>query len=383
MDFTLSEEQQMLQESVTKFVQNSYGFEQRKKWSQSELGFHRDNWKLFAELGWLSLPFSEEYGGFGGTPVDTMIFMEALGKGLVLEPWISTVLLCGKLIESIGTESQKQAYLAGIIQGELLMALAYLEQRSGNNPFAVQTTAELRGDDYIINGGKVMVLNGASADKWLVTARVSGSERASTGIRVFVVDAAAQGVSMQGFTTVEGGKAAELTFKDVKVAAQDCLGNADAGFELEAIIDHAMIALCAAAVGAMEVLYQTTVEYTKTRKQFGVPIGKFQALQHRMVDMFIAYEQSKSCLYMAALHAVENGLSSQSQSHIKAQKSASALKVKVGQAGRYIGQESVQLHGGMGMTDELDVGYYFKFLTIADALFGNVDFHLDRYSRAD
>lgn len=381
MDFTLSEEQQMLQESVTKFVQNSYGFEQRKKWSASELGFNRENWALFAELGWLSLPFAEAYGGFGGTPVDTMIFMEALGKGLVLEPWISTVLLCGKMIETIGSEDQKQEYLSGIIQGEMLFSLAYLEHRSGNNPYAVQTTAELRGDDYIINGHKVMVLNGTSADKFLVTARVSGSERAPSGIRVFVVDADASGLSQQGFATIEGGRAAELELKDVKVRPEDCLGNADAGYVLEAIVDHGIIALCAAAVGAMDVLYRATVEYTKTRKQFGVPIGKFQALQHRMVDMFIAYEQSKSSLYMAALHALEGDPNIQ-KSKQQAQKSASALKVKVGQAGRYIGQEAIQLHGGMGMTDELDVGYYFKFLTVADALFGNVDYHLDRYSAA-
>lgn len=374
MNFDLSEERQMLVDSISKFLQNDYDFEVRRKLAKSELGFSRDNWKTYADLGWLSVPFSADYGGFGGTTIDLMLMHEQFGKAMVVEPLVPTLILGGRLIELLGNAEQKETLLSAVIQGELQLALASNERIARNNPAVVGTTAQQAGDDYVLNGEKVVVLNGHAADKLLVTARTAGAVDARDGISVFLVDANAAGVERTAYPTVDGLRAADIRLNDVKVPASSLLGSAGAAIEaLETVLDEATLALCAEAVGAMEVMYKTTVEYGKTRKQFGLPIGKFQALQFRMVDMFIAHEQSKSMIYMAALRALEG--------REAARKAVSAAKVQIGKASRKVGQEAVQIHGGMGMTDELNVGYYFKRVTAVDALLGNVDYHLARYTQ--
>lgn len=374
MNFDLSEEQQMLVDSIGKFLQNDYAFDVRRKLAKSELGFSRDNWKMYAELGWLSVPFSADNGGFGGSTVDLMLMHEQFGKAMVVEPLIPTLILGGRLIELLGNATQKEALLSAVIQGELQLALASNERVARNNPAIVATTARRDGNDYVINGEKIVVLNGHAADKLLVTARTSGAQDAADGISVFVVDTDAAGVERTVYPTVDGLRAADIRFSNVRVPAANLLGDEGAAFTaVETVIDEATLALCAEAVGAMEVMYKTTVDYTKTRKQFGMPIGKFQVLQFRMVDMFIAHEQSKSMIYMAALRALDG--------RDAARKAISAAKVQIGKASRKVGQEAIQLHGGMGMTDELNVGYYFKRVTAFDALFGNVDYHLERYTQ--
>lgn len=374
MNFDLSEEQQMLVDSIGKFLQNDYAFDVRRKLAKSELGFSRDNWKMYAELGWLSVPFAADNGGFGGSTVDLMLMHEQFGKAMVVEPLVPTLILGGRLIELLGNAAQKEALLSAVIQGELQLALASNERVARNNPAIVATTARRDGNDYVINGEKIVVLNGHAADKLLVTARTSGAQDAADGISVFVVDADAAGVERTVYPTVDGLRAADIRFSNVRVPAANLLGDEGAAFTaVETVIDEATLALCAEAVGAMEVMYKTTVDYTKTRKQFGMPIGKFQVLQFRMVDMFIAHEQSKSMIYMAALRAQDG--------RDAARKAISAAKVQIGKASRKVGQEAIQLHGGMGMTDELNVGYYFKRVTAFDALFGNVDYHLERYTR--
>jgi len=372
MDFSFSEEQTLLQNSVQRFIQNDYGFEQRQKLIKTDEGFSRENWAKFAELGWLGLPFGEASGGFDGGAIETMIMMEEFGKGLVVEPYLSTVLLAGKCIEFGGSSDQKEALLGEIIEGTKLGALAFVEPQARFNLADTLTTAEKQGDGYVISGFKGVVLGGPSADFFIVPARTSGDQRDSDGISLFIVDGNAKGLSLRNYATVDGLRASELTLENV---SGELLGEESCGFGLlEKVIDHAIIAIGAEAVGAMEVLYRATVEYCKTREQFGQPIGKFQVLQHRMVDMFVEHEQTKSLVYMAAMRMDECY-------DVLARKAVSGLKVQVGKGGRFVGQGAVQLHGGMGMTDELNVGHFFKRLTTIDTLFGNSDYHLNKYSK--
>ncbi|MCG8672699.1 MAG: acyl-CoA dehydrogenase [Pseudomonadales bacterium] len=373
MDFSLTEEQRLLKDSLDKFVQQEYDFESRRAIVENDAGFSAKHWQTFADLGWLAIPFSEEAGGLGGGPVETMLLMESFGKGLVAEPWLTTVLMSGYLIENLGSEEQKQRYLPAIVQGEMQVAVAVWEQQHGFDNQVVSTSANAVSGGYEINGQKEFVINGQNANCLLVSAKIDDGNESSLGL--FCVDTTIPGISTQAFKTVEGGRAANVTFDNVVLDESALLASGEA---VEKAIQHCMalgtFAVCAEAVGIMELLYNTTVEYTKTRKQFGVPIGKFQVLQHRMVNMFILYEQSQSLLLMAAIKLSEGGE--------EAQQAVSALKTWIGQAGRKLGQESIQLHGGMGMTDELNVGYYFKRLTAIDALFGNADMHLDRYAKA-
>ncbi len=376
MDFSFTEEQSLLQDSVQRFVQNSYEFETRQKLVKTEEGFSRDNWSSFAELGWLALPFAEESGGFGGTAVETMIMMEEFGKGLVVEPYVTTVIMAGSIIEAGGSTVQKEGVLAEIMAGTKLAAVAYVEPQARFNLADVTTSAVASDDGYTLNGFKGVVLGGPSADVLVVPARTSGEQRDRDGITLFLVDASAEGISRRDYPTIDGGRASEVTINNVSVGAGDMLGEAGAGLGLLEIgINNGILAVCAEAVGAMEVLYKTTVEYCKTREQFGQPIGKFQVLQHRMVDMFMEHEQAKSLLYMAAIRMSEDD-------DVAARKAISALKVQVGKGGRFVGQNAIQLHGGMGMTDELNVGHYFKRITAVETLFGNADFHLKQYSSA-
>ncbi len=374
MDFSFSEEQSLLQDSVQRFIQNDYTFEARQKIIQTEDGFSRDNWSTFAELGWLGLPFSEEDGGFGGTPIETMIMMEEFGKGLVVEPYLSTVIMAGAILSEGGSQEQKENTLAAIIAGTKFAALAFVEPQARFNLANITTRAKTTKTGFVINGFKGVVLGGPTADVLVVPVRTIGEQQAEDGITLFLVDANADGISRRDYPTVDGWRASEITFEEVIVDAGSVIGEVGKGLPiLEKAIDNAILAIGAEAVGAMEVLYKTTVEYCKTREQFGQPIGKFQVLQHRMVDMFIEHEQSKSLLYMAAMR-LDEGYGP------AARKAVSALKVQVGKGGKFVGQNAVQLHGGMGMTDELNVGHYFKRLTTIETLFGNVDYHLRKYA---
>lgn len=375
MDFSFTEEQTLLEESVTKYMQNDYDFESRQKLTRSELGYSAENWATFAELGWLGVSFSEADGGFGGGAIEAMLMAEIFGKSLVVEPFLATVVLTGGAIRHGGTPAQKEKYLPGIIDGSVQGALAYAEPQGRFNLSDLTTTASQKDGGYVINGYKAVVLNGPAADILVVSARTSGEQRNTDGVSLFVVDANAAGVTRRDYPTVDGLRASEITFENVAVEADALLGEEGSGLGLlEQVIDGGILTVGAEAVGAMEVLYKDTVEYCKTREQFGQPIGKFQVLQHRMVDMFMEHEQSKSLMFMAAMR-LEEGYGPE------AQKAVSAFKVQVGKSGRFVGQSAVQLHGGMGMTDELNIGHYFKRLTIIDTLFGNVDFHLKRFGR--
>jgi alkylation response protein AidB-like acyl-CoA dehydrogenase len=321
----------------------------------------------------LALPFTEDVGGLGGTPIETMILMEEFGKGIVVEPYVPTILLAGGLIARGGNPQHIEGVLAEIMAGTKQAALAFVEPQARFNLADVTTIATRDDPDYVINGFKGVVINGPSADVIVVPARTSGDQRDENGITLFLLDANAAGVERRDYPTVDGLRASEITLTDVRVAETDILGDVDKGFALlELAVDDAILAIGSEAVGGMEILYKTTVEYCKTREQFGQPIGKFQVLQHRMVDMFMEYEQTKSLMYMAAMRMDEG-------EGREAKKAISAFKVQVGKAGRFIGQSAIQLHGGMGMTDELNVGHYFKRLTMIDTMFGNTDYHLKKF----
>jgi alkylation response protein AidB-like acyl-CoA dehydrogenase len=375
VDFSYSEEQQMLQDSVQKFVYSQYDFDSRKKVIDSDKGFSDEYWALFAELGWLTVPFREEDGGFGGSAVDLMVVMEEFGKGMVVEPFLPTTVISGGLVSDLGNAAQKDALLSAVMEGRLQLATAYAEADSRYNLASVGTTARKDGDGYVINGDKVLVLNGPAADKVLVVARTSGDKLDRDGISVFIVDANAAGMSCRAYTTVDGHRAAEVHLKDVRVMVDAMLGaEGKAVSALERAVDRAALAVSAEAVGAMGCLLKKTVEYAKTRKQFGVAIGTFQALQHRMAEMFIECELARSIVIMAAMKL------DSSASDTEKAKAVAAAKSRVGRAMRKVGQESVQLHGGIAVTDELDVGHYFKRVTTIESLFGNTDYQTLRFA---
>ncbi len=373
MNFSLSAEQQMLQDSISKFVQKDYDFDSRMALVKSEVGYSQDNWKLFAELGWLMVPFSESDGGLGGSAADLMVVMEELGKGIVIEPFLATTVLAGGAIAKAGTQAQKDTLLGGTMDGSLQLALAYAEPKSRYELAHVATTAKQNNQGYILNGHKAVVLNAAAAHKIIVAARTSGNVNDKAGISLFVVDAKSEGVTTQAYRTQDGGRAAEVRLENVLVSADQLLGTeGEALSVIESVLDRATLAICAEAVGAMEVIIQKTVEYTKTRVQFGVPIAKFQALQHRMADMFIEQQQAKSIVLMAAMKLDQDSADSA--------KSIAAMKSLVGRASRKVGQEAIQIHGGIGVTDELDVGHYFKRMTMIELLFGNSDYQTQRFA---
>jgi alkylation response protein AidB-like acyl-CoA dehydrogenase len=373
MDFAFTEEQTLLRNSVSNFLAKNYTFETFKKISRGEPGWNRDYWKQFAELGLLAATLPEEHGGLGGGPVETMIIMEEFGRALVVEPYASTVVVGGNFFMQGGSEAQKQEWLPKIAGGDTVIAFAFAEPQGRYNFADLTTTAKKQGSGYVLNGHKAVVIGAPWADTLIVTARPAGGPRDEKGVSVFLVDKKSKGITSRDYPTVDGLRASEVTFENVEVPGSNLIGVVDNGFKLvEQVTDTAIAAHAAEAVGAMKVLLDATVEYSKTRKQFGVPIGKFQVLQHRMVDMFMNYEQSASITYMVTLKLGEG--------EVERKKAASAAKVQIGKAGRFVGQNAVQLHGGMGMTDELNVGHYFKRLTMLDTLYGNVDHHLKRYA---
>ena len=373
MDFTFNEEQSLIQDQVDQFILKEYDWETRQSLSHSDLGFGQENWQKFAELGWLGISVSEDSGGFGGSAIESMLIMEAFGKGLVVEPFLETMIMSGGILDDHCSVEQKSSLLEPAIAGNMQLALAYAEPQSRFNLSDVVTEAKADGDNFTLNGYKSVVMNGPSANKIIVSARTSGSQLDENGITLFVIDSEASGLNKANYKTVDGRRASDLTIENVSVSRDDIVGELDSGYEiLDSAIDKAILAISAEAVGAMEVLYKTTVEYTKTREQFGTAIGKFQVLQHRMVDMFMEYEQCKSLLYMATMKHEEGAVDSK--------KAISGLKYQVGKAGKFIGQQAVQLHGGMGVTDELNVGHYFKRLTTVGTIFGNTDYHLKKYT---
>ena len=373
MNFELSEEQKMIQQSVERFVQENYDLTNRVKISSEDPGYSQDYWTAMAELGWLGLAFSEEDGGFGGNQIDTLVLMEQFGKGLVLEPFLANIVLGGGAIKRGGTPAIKESVLPILIEGNLQLTLAYAEEQSRFDIEDVATAAREDGNNFIINGKKSMVLNAESADKIVVVTRTSGSQVDEDGISLFLVDATSKGVERENFPTVDGLRASEITFTDVEVSSDNLIGEKDKGFSiLQAVVNDAILALSAEAVGAMEVLYKDTVEYTQQREQFDHPLSDFQVLQHRMVDMFMEYEQCKSLLLRATMEMV--------QDPILAQRTVHALKHLIGKSGIFVGESAVQLHGGMGVTEELRIGHFFKRLLVIDSQFGNSDFHLDKFT---
>lgn len=373
MDFSYSEEQTLLRNSVSKYLADKYPFDAWRKFTRSDIGRDASHWKQFAELGLLAAPLPEEHGGLGGGAVDAQVVMEEFGKALVVEPYVSTVVIGGGFLKYGGSDAQKSEWLNKVAAGETMIAFAFAEPKGRYNLADLATTAKKQGSAYMLNGQKAVVIGAPWADQLIVTARTAGAQRDPKGVSIFLVDKKAKGISTRDYPTVDGLRASEITFENVEVPATNLIGQVDNGLPLiERVVDEAIAATCAEATGCMKVLVDTTVAYSKQRKQFGVPIGKFQVLQHRMVDMFVNYEQSVSITLMVTLKLGD--------SEAERAKAASAAKVTIGKAGRFIGQQAVQIHGGMGMTDELNVGHYFKRLTMIDALYGSTDHHLKRFA---
>ena len=373
MNFELSDEQKMMQQSVERFVQANYDLNTRISLSSDNLGYSNDYWKSMAELGWLGLPFDESDGGFGGNQIDVLVIMEQFGKGLVLEPYLASVVMGGGALKKGGTESLKKEILPGLVDGTKQLSFAYAEQQSRFDLEDVITSARKEKDTFILNGQKSMVQNAETADHIVIAARTSGGQIDENGITLFLVDANSEGLSMDNFPTVDGLRASEITLKNVSVNADRVVGNVDEGFEiLQSVANDAILALSAEAVGAMEVLYKDTVEYTQQREQFDHPMSEFQVLQHRMVDMFMEYEQCKSMLYRATMESVQDPKAAQRTIH--------GLKHLIGKSGLFVGENAVQLHGGMGVTEELRIGHFFKRLLVIDSMFGNADHHLQKFT---
>jgi alkylation response protein AidB-like acyl-CoA dehydrogenase len=370
MDIEFAEEQKILQDSVERMLRASYDFDRRRGIIASEGGWSEPHWQEFANLGLLAAPFSEEAGGLGGGPIATMIIMEAFGRHLVVEPYFETVALAGALIEALAADAQRRELLDGIMSGRTLWALALLEAQSRHDLHAVSTTAEHQGDSYVLHGAKAVVVAAPWADQLIVSARTYGGSRDREGVSLFVVDRHAPNLHLQGFKTLDARRAAEIKLEGVRVPIEKLLGQEGAAtVALERCRERAIAAQCAEAIGAISELNKATLEYTKTRKQFGVPLGSFQALQHRMVDMFIAQEEATAITYAL------NATLAQGDDIAKL---ASVAKAKVGEAGRYVGEQAVQLHGGMGMTEELKVGHYLKRLVAINIQYGDPAFHTMR-----
>jgi pimeloyl-CoA dehydrogenase small subunit len=376
MDFDLSEEQRLLKESVDGLLTDSYDFDARKKYMKEKGGWSKAVWGKLAEQGLLGLPFAEADGGFGAGGVETMIVMEALGKALVLEPYLATVVIGGGFLRHGGSDAQKAAHVPGIIDGSKTFAFAQLEKNSRYDLADVSTTAKKKGAGWVIDGEKFVVLNGENADTLIVTARTKGGRHDKTGIGVFLVPANAKGVVKKSYPTQDGLHAADISFTAVEVGSDAAIGDAENALPLiERVVDEARAALCAEAVGLMDQSLKTTVEYIKTRKQFGVAIGTFQSLQHRAADMFVAVEQARSMSMFATMAADFDDPKERA-------KAVAAAKVQIGKSGKFVGQQSIQLHGGIGMTQEAKIGHYFKRLTMIENTFGDTDYHMRRVSEA-
>ncbi|MCP3020585.1 acyl-CoA dehydrogenase family protein [Cupriavidus basilensis] len=369
MDFNYSEEQQMLADSLRRFIDTEYTFDKRRKSARGGGSLNRATWAQLAEMGVLGLTVPGEYGGFGESAASQLVVQRELGRGLVLEPVTPTAVMATAVLSAYGSAAQKNDWLPAIAAGERVVTLAYLEPTTRYRPETARASAERKGDGYVLNGNKSLAWHGEAADAFLLTARVSGSNE----LALFLVPGNAAGLTVRGYPTMDSLRAADLALQNVTVDASAMIGNAADG--LPALlhgIDHGIAALCAEAAGAMEKLIEITAEYLRTRQQFGKPLAVFQALQHRMADMLVQKELALSMAYVAAQALDETDPAQR-------RRMLSAAKVTVAKAGRLVGQQAVQLHGGMGMTDELEVGDYFKRLTMIDPLLGDSDFHVQRY----
>lgn len=375
MDFNLTKEQQMLADVVQRFVAKEYTFETRRGILESADGWSRRVWSQLAEMGLLSLQVPEEYGGMGSTSVEMLLTMTALGRGLLLEPYLPSAILATALIRELGSSAQKQALLPSLAAGERIAVPAHFERGSRYDLSRIATSAVRKGDGFALNGRKTIVLHAAAADLLLVSARTAGNAGDEAGISLFGVERGATGVSLQSYPTLDGQRGADVTLRDVQVSREALIGPEGGAFPaISAAWDLGVAALCAEAVGALEAIFQATADYMKTRKQFDVPIAHFQALQHRMAEMLIHVEQAKSMSYLAAMRCSERDAAVRGRA-------ISAAKVLIGQACRRVGQEAVQLHGGMGVTDELIVSHYFKRLTAIELSLGDTEHHLERFTR--
>ena len=375
MDFDFTEEQRLFKESLDRLIADRYGFDQRKSYAQNPEGWSRALWRQLAELGLLGLPFAERFGGSDGGTVETMIVMEGLGQALALEPYLATIVLGSGFLRHGGSEAQQAALLPRIAAGELTLAFATTERHSRYDLADIAATARRDGSGWILDGEKGVVLHGDSADRLIVTARIGGGQRERNGIALFLIDAAAEGVARRGYPTQDGLRAAEVTLSRVRVEDDMVLGEPGSALPLiERVVDEAIAALCAEAVGAMSALHELTLDYLKTRQQFGRPIASFQVLQHRSVDMLIALEQARSMALYATMMA-------DSTDPAERHAAVAAAKVQIGRSGRLIGQQAIQLHGGIGMTMEYKAGHYFKRVTMIDTMFGDADYHLRSLAR--
>jgi alkylation response protein AidB-like acyl-CoA dehydrogenase len=377
MNFTLNDEQQMLADSIGRFVQDEYDFESRRKriaaQGHAAPGYSEAIWTQLADMGLFALNVPEAFGGIGGGPVETMIVMEALGRGLVVEPYVATGVIAARLLAEHGSEAQKDRFLQRIAEGKLRFAFAACEPQARYDLHDVTTRAERQDGGWLLHGAKSVVLHGDSADYFLVTARTDPASAGTQGLTLFLVEAKSAGVSVQGFPTIDNQRCAELRLDGVSVSTAMAIGEVGNGFALcEWALDQGLAALAAEAVGCMERLTELTCEYIATRKQFGVAIGSFQALQHRAADMRIAVEQARALALMAAAHV-------DGADRTQRRRAASAAKAMAGRSGRFVGEQATQLHGGMGMTDEMACGHYFKRLTAIDMTWGNSEHHVELY----
>ena len=374
MNFDYNEEQQLLTDSVKRFVGKDYSFEARSKIVASEAGYSDRAWDTLAEMGLLGLPISSDYEGFGGAALDMMGVMDAIGEALVVEPFLATT-IGAQFVARAGSKAMKKSVLPAVVAGKLKLAFAQSEKGARYDLAHISTKATRSDTGYVIDGEKCVVVHGPCADKIVVSARTSGADTSKKGISLFLVDAKAPGVSMNVYQTIDELRAADITLKGVEVPKNALIGKKGQGLALiEEVIDYATALVCAEAVGAIKSANDATLEYLKTRKQFGVPIGAFQALQHRMVDMVISYEQAKSMACLACAK-VDSEKDPEARKRL-----VSAAKVKISEACRHVSQESIQLHGGMGMTEEMKVSHTFRRLTMIAQQFGDIDHHLERFS---
>ena len=373
MDFNFSDEQSMLRDMVRGFLADNYSIDARRAAVASETGWRAQIWREFAELGLLGAPFGEELGGFGGGAVETMIVMEEFGRALVIEPYLATVVIAGGFLRHSG-HPQAADWIRRIIGGEAVFAFAHAEPQGRHNLADLRTRARREGADWVLNGHKAVVTGAPWATHLIVPARTGGSQREPEGVSVFVVERGTPGITTKDYATIDGLRASEVYLEGVRVSGEALVGSEGAALPLiERVVDEALAAIGAEACGVMRRMHEDTVEYTRQRKQFGQPIADFQVVQHRMVDMFIQLEQAEAMTQMATLAL---GMDTAERS-----RAASAAKVQVGRACRFVAQNAVQLHGGIGVTDELALGQYFKRATIIESAFGSVDHHLARYER--
>ena len=375
MDFELSSEQQLLSDTIQRFVAQEYDFQRRREIMRSPDGWSREVWSKLGQMGLLGLQISEAHGGMGISPIETMVTMNAVGRGLMLEPYLSSAVLGTGLIRELGSASQQKAHLPPLAAGERIAVPAHFEEGARYQLERVATSAVRTSHGYTLQGRKAIVPHAAAADLLIVSARTSGAESDPAGISLFLVERGAPGVTVDSYTTLDGQRAGDVSLREVRVPRESLLGSEGGAFDaLSALWDVGTAALTSEAVGALQAAFDATVEYAKTRKQFGVPIGKFQALQHRMVDMLIQVEQAKSMSYLAAIRCMDPNAGAR-------RRAISAAKVLVGEACRRVGQEAVQLHGGIGMTDEYKVSHYFKRLAAIEISFGDTQHHLERFTQ--